>query len=149
MALEQHGIIRALLQLRMHGHAKTGIVISVSLLLLYYGSAWAVLRCCHDDTRVHQELALGNTDGDFQSDLNRIPAIECADPLYHAELMAEFPLPPRLGQFRSDAAPPTNDFFASNSAERHWPSDLHLRAVFESSFAFDSPRYLSFSILRI
>lgn len=129
---------------------KTSIVIVVSCVLLYYGIAWAVLRCCHDDTRSHQELALYNVDGDIKSLPNGVDAnIECVNPVYHTEWMTESPSPSRLDRLTPDATPHINDFSTLTTTKGYRASDLYLRAVFDGASPFDSPRYLSLSILRI
>lgn len=131
---------------RMGPLTKVFVATSASLLLLYYGVAWAVLRCCHDDTGSHQELVLNNIDKNITS---HAYTIECVTPVYHAELIAESPSPSRLDRLMSDTTPHINDFLTLTTAKGYRASNLYLRAVFERPFPSDSLRYRSFSILRI
>ena len=118
----------------------------VAFVLLYYGVAWAVLRCAHDGDDSDKEVVLLNGDP-LHLDL------ECGGPNFHTEALAEASPPAQILRLMVEATRHVNDF----STLETWPgeaaSDIWLRAVFERSpsFAFliGPPSYLFFSVLRI
>jgi hypothetical protein len=125
--------------------SKIFVVTSASLLLLYYGVAWAVLRCCHDDTYSRYEVARYITSNPYNVHTN----IECSNTVNRTESIAESSSPSRLDRLTPNTTPHVNDFLNLLGAKNQRAGDLYLRAVFETPLLIDSPRYLSLSILRI
>ena len=122
------------------------LVVVISVMLLYYSVAWAVLRCCHDGDDSEQEIALINGNPvhlDF----------ECVNPNFHTEAMLETSSSSQLSRLMPEVTRYVNDFFALQTREGEAASDIWLRAVFERSpslaFLIGLPSYLVFSVLRI
>lgn len=125
---------------------KIFVVMIVAPVLLYYGVAWAVLRCSHDADDSDHEVALLNGDP-VHLDL------ECVGPNLHTESMAEASSPPQRDRLMLDITPHVNDFLTLRTVTGDAASDVWLRAVFEMSrslaFLIGPPSYLFLSILRI
>lgn len=120
--------------------------IVVSFVLLYYGIAWAVLGCSHDEEDPDREIAL--VDG------HAVPlSLECVGSDYHTELMAGSSSPSKLHRLKRDIAPDTNGFLTHRTVSGQGAGDVWRRTVFEVlsplSFPIGLPRYLSLSTLRI
>jgi hypothetical protein len=134
----------------MSRQTKILIAASACLLLLYSGIAWAVLRCCHDDTHLSQEAALKVIDPDTPG----VHAnIDCVAPVYHSEAIAVSSLRSQLERLMLNSAAHLSDCWASPPGYGEWPREAHFRSVFNgthpSSFVYKTPRYLSLSTLRI
>jgi hypothetical protein len=132
--------------MRMGRLNKIFVVMIVAPVLLYYGVAWAVLRCSHDADDSDHEVALLNGDP-VHLDL------ECVGPNLHTESMAEASSPPQRDRLMLDITPHVNDFLTLRTVTGDAASDVWLRAVFEMSrslaFLIGPPSYLFLSILRI
>jgi len=142
----------------MTRHLLRGVVaIAISFVLLYYGIAWAVLRCSHDAKHGDHEVALqalDTTHQDFHhAAVNTVDLdLECVGPTFHIEAMAEASPPPQLDCLTPDNTPHVNDFLTlgnvTGDAANNW-----LSAVFQTSlplaFPINLPFYLFLSILRI
>jgi hypothetical protein len=132
--------------MRMGRLNKIFVVMIVAPVLLYYGVAWAVLRCSHDADDSDHEVALLNGDP-VHLDL------ECVGPNLHTESMAEASSPPQRDRLMLDITPYVNDFLTLRTVTGDAASDVWLRAVFEMSrslaFLIGPPSYLFLSILRI
>ena len=125
--------------------AKIFIAISVSLLLLYYSAAGAVLRCSHDGDDSDHQVRMPNGDP-VHLDL------ECVGPSFHIETIADASSPPQRDRLTLDITPHVNDFLTVQTATGDAATDFWLRAVFERSrslgFLIGLPSYLFLSILR-
>ncbi len=146
------------LNFSMSRFLKSLVVSLISLVLLYYSSAWAVLRCLHDDDDANSTVALFDTDvrgNDYY--LSSPSAVEshldCLSADYHTESLAGPASPPQLHRWATHISFHVTDFLSASSLAETWARDLWLRAVFERpprlTFLVDSPLYLSLSILRV
>lgn len=134
------------------------VVSLISLVLLSYSSAWAVLRCLHDDDDANSAVALFDTDvrGNdyyFSSPGAVESHLDCLNADYHTESLAGPSSSPQLHRLATHISSHVADFLSSASLAEARARDLWLRAVFEGpprlTFLVDSPLYLSLSILRV
>jgi hypothetical protein len=134
------------------------IAIAISFVLLYYGIAWAVLRCSHDAEHSDHAVAMIDVDATHKdlhdASLNPVPLdLECVGPDFHTEAMAEASSPLQLDRLTPDTTPHVNDFLTVRNVTGDAATDIWLRAVFERSrslaFLICLPSYLFLSILRI
>jgi hypothetical protein len=146
-------------KLTMTRHLLRNVVaMAISFGLLYYGIAWAVLRCSHDADHSDHAVAMEDVDATHQAfhhtsvgavDLD----LECVGPNFHTEAMAEASSPPQLDRFSLDLTPHVNNFLTLRTVTGDAATDIWLRAVFEGSrslaFLIGLPSYLFLSILRI
>lgn len=141
-----------------HHLPKSLISMVVVFMLLYYGVAWAVLRCSHDAEHSDHAVAMENVDGTHQhfheASLNPVnPDLECVGPDFHTEAMAEASPPPKLDGLTQDITPHLNNFLTLQAAIGNAVTYFWLRAVFERyrspGFLIGLPSYLFFSVLRI
>lgn len=136
---------------------RTLVAMAISIVLLYYSIAWAVLRCSHDAEHSDHAVATEDADATHQdfhyASVNSVHLdLECVGPNFHTESMAESSSPPQRDRLMLDITPHGNDFLTlqirSDAA-----SDVWLRAVFEASpslaFPIGLPFYLFLSVLRI
>ena len=137
---------------------KSLVVSSVSLVLLYYSAAWAVLRCLHDDDHSATSATISENgarpaDSYVPFPIHAPASLECISHDYHAESLAGPSSSPQLPRWTARIISHVTDFsildgIAAGGARRLW-----LKAVFDR-FAFpvyliDLPRYLCLSILRV
>lgn len=128
---------------------KVFVMTLISFALLYYGAAWAVLRCCHEKS--HSSLSV------FFNSVNPVdsssPELSCLELVYHTESMAQPSSASRLHFLIDGLRMSSVDSLTSQWVLQHDQSALWPRAVFERfpsfSFLIGLPRYLSLSILRI
>jgi hypothetical protein len=134
------------------------IAIAISFVLLYYGIAWAVLRCSHDAEHSDHAVATEDVDATHKdlhdASLNPVHLdLECVGPDFHTEAMAEASSLPQLDRLTLDVTPHVNNFLTLQTATGDAATDIWLRAVFERSrslaFLIGLPSYLFLSILRI
>jgi hypothetical protein len=124
---------------------KTSVVAIVSLVLLYYSVAWAVLRCFHDEHQTNSEMTLSaeRHDKDFN----------CAGRDYHTEQLAESSSLSQLQRLTVNITSHGNEFLRWQNVAGEHATVLWLRALFDRVSPpicpFQSPRYLSLSSLRI
>jgi len=137
---------------------RTVVAIAISIMLLYYSIAWAVLRCSHDPKHAGHEVALEDVDATRQGFHHpSVDAVhldlECVGPNFHTEAMAEASSPRQLDRLTPDITPHVNDFLALRDVTGDAATDIWLRTVLERSpslaFLIDLPSYLFLSILRI
>ena len=127
---------------------KISVLAIVSLGLIYYSVAWAVLKCFHDEDQSNQQVVLNN-DQDFHY-TSADPAslnLECVCPDYHTEVIAGSSSASQLDRPLHIAGSPVSQTTAGDRVANTW-----LRAVFEglsSPFWGAVHRYLSLSTLRI
>jgi hypothetical protein len=125
---------------------KIFIAITVSLLLLYYSAAWAVLRCSHEGNDLDHEVALISGD---PVHLN----LECVGPDYHIELMAGSSSSSELDRLIPEVTRYVNNFLTLQTRSGDTASNVWLRAVFDMppspAFLIGLPSYLFLSVLRI
>jgi len=136
-----------------HHLLRTLVAIAISFVLLYYGIAWAVLRCSHDAKHADHEVALQDLDATYQgfhhASVNAVDLdLECVGPNFHTEAMAEASSPPQRDRLTLDITPHVNDFLTLQTATEDPATDIWLRAFFERSPSL-LPFYLFLSILRI
>jgi hypothetical protein len=137
---------------------KTSVVAIVSLVLLYYSVAWAVLRCFHDEHQINSEVILSDVDRHDKDFFLSSPShahayLDCMGPEYHIESLAESSSLSKLQRLTVNITSHGNEFLRwQNVAEEH-ATVLWLRALFDRVsppiWPFQSPRYLSLSTLRI
>ena len=149
---------------------KTFVISLVSFVLIYYSTAWAVLRCVHEEGRSDHAVALADSRlGARLSNIahNNVHAnnayrssssypgtyIDCLNLAYHTESLGGPSSPPQLQRWMSYINPHPADFLSSLDVTEDWARDVWLRFVFERppglTFFLDSPLYLSLSIFRI
>ena len=137
---------------------KSLVVSSVSLVLLYYSAAWAVLRCLHDDDHSDTSVIISDTgahaeDWHVPFPIHAPASLECISHDYHAESLAGPSSSPQLPRWPARIISHVTDFSILDGITAGGPRGLWLKAVFDR-FAFpilliDVPRYLSLSVLRI
>jgi hypothetical protein len=141
-----------------HRFFKTSVVVTVSLVLLYYSVAWVVLGCSHDEDRSNEQAVLQNKDvasNAFQyQSANPDPLIlECVCPNYHTELMAGSSSPSQLQRVISDPTAHASSVSGLQTMSVNGTMDIWRRVVFggipSSGFPIGLPSYRSLSILRI
>ena len=121
------------------------LVLVLSLMLLYYGVAWSVLRCSHDEDAVHEATLLNGDPVHLD--------LECVGPNLHTETLAAASSVPQGDRLMLRVTRSVNDFLTLHSQPGDAESDVWLRAVFEMSpslaFLIGLPSYLFLSVLRI
>lgn len=140
----------------MNSHfVKTSVVLIVSLVLLYYSIAWAVLRCSHQETHPDHEVVLYDTgplttEVSLSSRSHGQPNLDCIGPKYHTELLAGTSTTSELPRLTRDVASRGSVLLALSRIARDPAQDLGQKGLFirGSSPAFDVPQYLSLSVLR-
>jgi hypothetical protein len=134
------------------------LAIAISFVLLYYGIAWAVLRCSHDAKHAGHEVALQDLDATHQrfhhASVNAVDLdLECVGPDVHTETMAETSSSPQLDQLVPEVTRHMNAFLTLQSRLADAATGVGLRTVFERLrslvFLIGLPSYLFLSILRI
>src|SRR5262245_53992536 len=125
---------------------KISVVAIVSLVLLYYSVAWAVLRCPHEEVRSEHMLALQNTAVDTpQHPMHSHTALDCPKPNYHMESLAGPAAGSELIRLTRDVPSHANISLALSGVERDRAEYISLKAVFDKSsppnFLIDLPRY--------
>lgn len=143
----------------MNRHLPKIFVVSlVSVALLYYSVAWAVLRCSHEEDHGYHQAALYNAvahaTGSSVASPNHVQAhLDCVAPDYHTESLAGPSSPSQVQRWATHISSHVTDFLTSSSLAEAWAPDLWLSSVFEKaprlSSLVDSPLYLSLSILRV
>jgi hypothetical protein len=137
---------------------KMSVVTIISLVLLYYSVAWAVLRCFHDEHQINSEVVLSDVDRHDKDFFLSSPShahayLDCMGPGYHIESLAESSSLSQLQQLTANIISRVNEFLPRKNVAGEYARDLWLRAVFDRVsplfFLSDSPRYLLLSILRI
>jgi hypothetical protein len=135
-------------------YMKTAVVSVLTFILLYYGVAWAVLSCFHEEDYAHHPAvisvaaALGDETFLPFSRHDHVN-VDCLDFYYHTESLAEgsssSQLPVRVARDVSHGMDDLTLALAAAQARRLW-----LKAVLDRfPFLIDLPRYLSLSVLRI
>jgi hypothetical protein len=141
-----------------HHLPKSLIAMVVAFVLLYYGVAWAALRCSHDAEHSDHAVAMEDVDATHQAFDHASASVvaldlECVGPDFHTEAMAEASSPSQLNRSTLDITPHVNDFLTLQAATGEAATDFRLRAVFERSrslgFLIGPPSYLVLSVLRI
>ena len=137
---------------------KSLVVSFVSLVLLYYSAAWAVLRCLHDDD--HSDLSVTLSENGARPEDSYVPfpidapaSLDCIGYDYHAESLAGPSSSSQLPCWAARIISHVTDFAILDGIATGGARGLSIRAVFDG-FAFpvffiDSRRYLSLSVLRI
>ena len=130
----------------------------LSMLLLYYSVAWAVLRCVHDEDRVVTETSV-SVAGLHQSDFLTSPLIhpdadiECMGLTYHTETLARPSGLRQLTFLSADITSRANGLLILHDVAEPATKNLWRSALFDHSstllFPTHTPRYLSLSVLRI
>jgi hypothetical protein len=137
---------------------KTFVISLVSFVLLYYSTAWAVLRCFHAENHSDHAVALYDTDVHGKnayrpSTIDLETNIDCLDLAYHTESLAGPSSSPQLHRWATRTIPHVADYLNSPRWAEDGARNFWLRAVFDGpagvSFFIDARRYLSLSILRI
>jgi hypothetical protein len=144
--MKNGGMLHAHCESYMNRHLIKRLVVTVvSFVLLYYSTAWAVLRCFHEAYDSDHEIEILY---DASAQMN----FECIGPDYHLETMAGSSAPTQLHRLIADFTPHVNDVLILRSLSDNRESDVWLRAVFErlspSAFLIPIPLYLSISVLR-
>jgi hypothetical protein len=136
---------------------KTSVVTLISLVLLYYSVAWAVVRCFHDEHHANSEITLSDVDqpnkGIFLSAPSRaLVYLDCMAPDYHTESLAGSSLSQLLRLTVNMTSRLDNIQPWQNVAAEH-ARDIRLRAFFDRpsppTLPRNSSRCLYLSILRI
>ena len=127
---------------------KASVAATISLALLYYSVAWAVLRC------PHQEVYEGHGIGVHELvPSDRQVNFDCAGPEYHTEILAGPAASSEVLRSARELASHANVFsdstgFALNPIHDVWLLALSHRASSAPSLS-DPPRYLLLSVFRL
>jgi hypothetical protein len=140
-----------------HGFLKTFVVSLIASVLVYYGVAWAVLRCLHEDDTGAEASVSGDGlhQGNFVPSRGKHPKadIGCMDSNYHTETLAGSSAPSQINILIADVISQVNTFLTLHGIADAPTENLWLAALFNRgstlTFLADSPRYLSLSVLRI
>lgn len=137
---------------------KTSVVTVVSLVLLYYGVAWAVLRCAHHEVNpdhvvaVHDFSSHGAVNGLASPSVPGV-YLDCTDGDYHLESLAGPSTSSELLRLLGDTAPHTKATLPLPNIVRERDQDLGMKAfvngVSSPTSATAPPRFLSISVLRL
>jgi hypothetical protein len=137
---------------------KTSVVTIISLVLLYYSVAWAVLRCFHDEHQINSEVILSDVDRHDKDFFLSSPShahayLDCMAPDYHTESLAGSSSLSQLQRLTVNITSRLDNTQPWQNIAGEHARDIWLRALFDKIsapiFPFDLPRYLSFSSLRI
>lgn len=125
---------------------KRTALLGISLALLYYSVAWAVLRCPHQENHQGHEIAVYEP-GPSHRHVN----LDCTGPRYHTEFLAGPSTNSELLRLTRGVASHGIfvgfSGFALNQIEDVWRIALSDQ-VSSAALPFDLPRYLSLSVLR-
>jgi hypothetical protein len=136
---------------------KTPVVMIISLVLLYYSVAWAVLRCPHQENHLDHEPALYNTTSYKAEVSSAFPdhdqaSLDCTGPSYHTEFLAGAAPGSELLRLTRDVPSRGNILLPLLRTERNQAEYVSRKAVFDKgfphNFLIDLPRYLSLSVFR-
>ena len=118
---------------------------AVSLALLYYSVAWAVLRCPHQESHQGHEFVV------YEAPSHRQVNLDCAGPEYHTEWLAGPSTTSELLRHTRDVASHVNVLFGLSSLALDQVGDVWLMILPDKvsvTSPFGLPRYLSLSVLR-
>jgi hypothetical protein len=128
-------------------------VIALSVVFVYYGVAWAVLKCFHEDASSPIGAYSLDTEVGFLEPEHAPTNLECLGGTYRTESMAASSSTVRVFDRSAQSASNFNGFLTLQLATANLASDLWLRFVFEravTSFVpIRLPRHLSLSVFRI
>ncbi len=133
---------------------KTSIVAAISVVLLYYNIAWAVLRCPHQENHDDLEVVVydsGAHGAEFSlSYLDQNQAsLDCTGPKYHTESLAGSSATPDLLRLAGGVVSHLTPLFDLTHLA---PEDVRLDAALNNVVppipSIYLPRYLSLSVLR-
>jgi len=137
---------------------KSLIVSFVSLMLLYYGAAWAMLRCLHDDDHSTTPVQISETgariEATYAQSRSEDPGdLACIGFDYHAESLAGPSSSSQLQRWAALIVAHVTGFSIPDGIAAGGARIRSLRAVFDGIaypvYLLDLPRYLSLSALRI
>ena len=136
---------------------KRTLLAAVSLMLLYYNVAWAVLRCPHQEDHADHELVVYETGRNgatvfLSSPSHRHVDLDCAGPKYHTEWLVGPSTNSELLRLARDVASRVNVFFGLSSLALDQVGNFWLIALSDKPSAtlpFGLPLYISLSVLRI
>jgi hypothetical protein len=137
---------------------KTSALAAVSLALLYYNVAWAVLRCPHQENHPDHEVVFYQTgsylDGVSFPLRSRDPAnLDCTGPDYHTELLAGPSTISELLRLTRDVSSRVNLLFVWSNFALDQIRDVQPPASFDRMFSLTLllvvPRYISLSVFRL
>jgi hypothetical protein len=141
-----------------HHFLKTCVVSLISIVLVYYSVAWAVLGCFHDEDETGTETAV-SVDGLHQRDF--VPSrvkhpkadIDCMGSNYYTETLAGSSAPSEMDILIADVFSHVNEFLTLHGIAEAATENLWLMALFDWGstlpFLANFPCYLSLSVLRI
>jgi len=133
---------------------KTSVLTAISVVLLYYNVAWAVLHCPHQQSHFDSEAVFYDS-GAYAAkilsygDHDRVN-LDCTGPKFHTEMLAGPSTGSEFPWLTRDAASHVNVLLAWSGAQG--PAQEIWRKVFVirgSSPSFNLPQYLSLSVLRL
>ena len=137
---------------------KASALAAVSLALLYYNVAWAVLRCPHQENHPDHEVGFYQTgsylDGVSFPFRSQDPAnLDCAGPDYHTELLAGPSTISELLRLTRDVSSRVNLVFVWSNFALGEIGDVRPPVLFDRmsslTLLFPVPRHLSLSVLRL
>jgi len=137
---------------------KTSVVTLISLVLLYYSVAWAVLRCLHDEHHANSEITLSDIDQHNKGILLSSPSrayayLDCMGPDYHTESLAGSSSLSQLQWLTVNITSRLDTIQSGQNVAAEHARDIWLRAVFDrlspATLPPNSPRYHYLSSLRI
>ena len=133
------------------------LVSLISIVMLYYSVAWAVLRCFHSDAQENYQVILSTGDTLTASHLASLnhahEYIECMGSEYRIEFLAGSSLPSGLLRQLRGAAAHGGDSLPSSIVSQSPAVNFWLSAFIEElssvTVPIHLPRYLSLSVLRL
>jgi len=137
---------------------KPSVVTVVSPVLLYYGVAWAVLRCAHQEVHPDHAVAVDDFSSDGVGNSLASPSLpgvdlDCTDGDYHLESLAGPSTSSELLRALRDTVPHSKATLAAPSHARETEPDLGMKVWFNRISwplsSTDPPRILSLSVLRL
>ena len=135
---------------------KTAVFTAVSVVLLYYNIAWAVLRCPHQEN--HSDLGVVVYDSVAHAaeiafaHLDRNQAnLDCTGQKYHTESLAGPSGTSEILRLAGGVASHANLPLALPIVAKKSAQEIRLKAFLAKGFSpdFDLPQYLSFLVLRL
>lgn len=152
-------MLNAICLVSMRHHPKTFIASLLASVLLYYGAAWALLRCCHHDSHASVHESLSDSDVHQRQAYSFSPNhastyIDCIEDLaIHTEILASSTAPSplqRVASFTKQSSHPITCAVLTHGSNAYLTGtgQVSARGSPHPLYA-NTSIYLSLSILRI
>lgn len=153
-ALKNRGMFHAPALGMNHRVITTSIVTTLSVTLLYYAVAWAVLRCPHQDDHSVSwpSYTIASYNAEVSLPISDEANFNCIGQGYHTEQLAGSAPGSELLRLTHDLPPGGSTWLTLLDIGRDHAGYISWEAVFNkgspSVFLIDLPRYLSLSVFR-